>query len=32
MGLFDRLKEVLSGEHLCPPEDLAAYRRLGEEV
>lgn len=32
MGLFDRMKEVLSGEHLCPPEDLAAYRRLGEEV
>lgn len=32
MELFNRIRAVLSGLHACPPEHLAAYRRIGEEV
>ena len=32
MELFNRIRDVLSGLHFCPPEHLAAFRRIGEEV
>lgn len=32
MDLFHKFKEMFSGGYHCPPEDLAAYRRIGEEV
>lgn len=32
MGLLERIHAAFSGERVCPPEHLAAYRRLGEQV
>ena len=32
MGILERIHAVFSGERVCPPEHLAAYRRLGEQV
>lgn len=32
MGLLERIHVAFSGERICPPEHLAGYRRLGEQV
>lgn len=32
MGILERIHAAFSGERICPPEHLAAYRRLGEQV
>lgn len=32
MALFDRFREVFSGQRMCTPEHLAGYKRLGEQV
>ncbi|MBB6734547.1 hypothetical protein [Cohnella zeiphila] len=32
MGLFDWIREGLTGERVCPPEHLESYKRLGEQV
>lgn len=32
MGLMERIHAAFSGERICPPEHLAGYRRLGEQV
>jgi len=32
MSLLERIHAVFSGERICPPEHLAGYRRLGEQV
>ncbi|WP_274651268.1 hypothetical protein [Paenibacillus humicola] len=32
MGLFDRIRESLTGEKYCPIEHLESFKRLGEQV
>ena len=32
MGIMERIHAAFSGERRCPPEHLAGYRRLGEQV
>ncbi|ACS99807.1 hypothetical protein [Paenibacillus sp. JDR-2] len=32
MGLFDWIRESITGQKICPPEHLESYKRLGEQV
>lgn len=32
MSLFERIRSALNGERVCPPEHLASYQRLGQEL
>lgn len=32
MSLFERIRAAMTGERLCPPEHLASYQRLGQEL
>lgn len=32
MDVFSKVRDVLTGNHTCPPEHLAAYQRIGEQV
>lgn len=32
MGIFDWIRESITGQKVCPPEHLESYKRLGEQV